>query len=385
MAKLGENSKVKRFSVLMIFLVMTVIFFGAEVITRIFRPYYTPDTVKAASLAYTPSLFARKLLQPRAGLVEQLHSGGKEQFYINEAGYRGSSFPVQKPEGERRIVIVGGSAVFDIYAFDAIDQEPRDWPSLVEADLKSQGHENIRVINAGIPGHASFDSFGRLYSQIWMYEPDVVLLYNAWNDIKYFRKLSQSAPLISLYAPHASSEANPFINYQGSLDRLLSYSQFYTRYVRSRYFLWKINVGLEGMIEEGELQDSYSPFGPRQFQLNVELFVDTCRNIRATPILLTQATLVSRDTSEEDRIRLKGAYDMQKLTHDALVGAYEETYAIIRSVGQKKDVAILDLARQFNGRGDLFVDSVHTTQKGSQQFSKIVAQFLSELLDAKVS
>ncbi len=380
MNKLEGKSKKNLFSFLMAIFVMAGIFLGAEVLTRIFRPYYTPDTVREASLVYVPSIFARSLLAPRQGLVSRLHSSGQESFYINEAGYRGVSLPVQKPKGERRVVIIGGSAVFDPFAIDKMGQEPTDWPSLVEYELKDRGYENVRVINAGIPGHASFDSLGRLYSQLWMYDPDFVLLYNGWNDIKYFRKLSQSAPLISLYHPRDEME-NPFIHYQGILDRLFSYSQFYTRYVRGRYFLSKLKVGLEGQIEEGKPQDTYSPFGPRQFRLNVELFVDTCRNIGATPVLLTQATLVSEQNSAEDRVRLKGGYDLQKLTHEALVRAYKEIYEVIRSVSNKKSVRMLDLASQLNGQSALFADSVHTTRKGSKKFSVVVSQFLGKLLD----
>jgi lysophospholipase L1-like esterase len=102
--------------------------------------------------------------------------------------------------------------------------ETRDWPHLVERFLWNKGYDNVEVINAGISGHASFDVLGQLYSELWIYEPDYVLFYGAWNDIKYFRKLTPEHPVISLYEPF-DKKSNPFTDYQGPLDRFLSNSQ----------------------------------------------------------------------------------------------------------------------------------------------------------------
>jgi len=329
--------------------------------------------VRDASVPFVPSIFSRHRLKPTIE-GQKAH----ESFYINEAGFRGPSFSIPKPEGLTRIIIIGGSAVFDKPAEDKYKRD--DWPHLAEQFLKKLGYGQVEVINAGIPAHASFDSLGRLYSQIWMYEPDFVLLYNAWNDIKYFRKLTPHAPLISLYGPY-DDKRNPFMNYQGLWDRLFSFSQLYVK-VRSRYYKWKKLFGKEGIIEAGEFQDTYSPYGPQQYRLNVELFVDACRNIGATPILLTQATLVTTDNSREERERI--VYKYPKLSHSALVRAYEETYQIIQSVGKEKGALVLDLASQFNGQTDLFKDHVHTTKKGSEQIASAVARFLGKLLDKQV-
>jgi hypothetical protein len=98
-------------------------------------------------------------------------------------------------------VIVGGSSVFDANARDASEEAGRDWPHLAEGFLKRSGYSDVDVINAGAPGHATFDSLGRLYSQIWIYQPDYVLLYNCWNDVKYFRVVTPEQPLITPFRP----------------------------------------------------------------------------------------------------------------------------------------------------------------------------------------
>lgn len=303
---------------------------------------------------------------------EEPHRG----YFINAVGFRGPEFAVRKSKGLTRIVVIGGSAVFDQNAKNASANDGKDWPHRVERLLREEGIEGVEVINAGVPGHASFDSFSRLYAQLWMYKPDYVLFYEAWNDIKYFRKLTPETPLTSLYQP--GMQSNPFIEYQGFFDRLLSHSQLYVK-VRNQYYSWKFRVGGEGIIPEAEYQNTYSSYGVKQYKLNVELIVDACRNIGATPILLTQATLVSANNSAEERKLIR--YEYQSLTHSALVRAFEETYQVIRSVAQEKQVAVLDIAKELNGNVELFTDHVHLSEKGSEQVAQRVAEFMSSYFE----
>jgi lysophospholipase L1-like esterase len=206
-----------------------------------------------------------------------------------------------------------------------------------------------------------------------MFEPDYVLFYGAWNDIKYFRQLTPEKPLISIFDKTYTS--NPFIEYEGFWDRVLSSSQLYMKF-RNQYYGWKFYVGEEGVIPTAsQYQDTYSYDAVKQYKLNVELIVDTCRNVGATPILLTEATLVSQSNSPKERGLI--GYKYQSLTHSALVKAFDDTYEVIRSVGREKDAAVLDLAKELNGNIEFFTDSVHLTAKGSMEVAKRVADFLA--------
>ena len=171
---------------------------------------------------------------------------------------------------------------------------------------------------------------------------------------------------------------NPFIEYQGPWDRFLSSSQLYVKF-RNRYYSWKYPVGDEGVILQAEYKDTYSPYAVKQYRLDVELIVDACRNIGATPVLVTQATLASANNSPEERKMIQ--YHYQHLTHPALVRAFDETYGVLRSVGKEKKVAVLDLAKEFNGKVELFTDAVHLTKKGSEKVADRVAGFLALRLE----
>jgi len=99
---------------------------------------------------------------------------------INEKGYRGHNFETKKPDGVIRIMVYGGSAAFDTMVSDG-----KDWPSQVEAKLRESGFPQVEVVNAGIMGHTSLESVARLFTEGFVFQPDYVVIYNGWNDIKY--------------------------------------------------------------------------------------------------------------------------------------------------------------------------------------------------------
>lgn len=355
---------------------VSIVLVCGEILVRVSSRYNTPTTISEHSLQYVPSIFARHLLKPNQIVKPQLAWGVRPEeeaadltYFINEFGYRGPSFSIPKPKGIWRIVVLGGSAVFDFNA--------DDWPYLIQHYLKAMGHTNVEVINAGVPGHASFDSLGRLYSQIWTWEPDYILVYHGWNDIKYFRTLVREKPLVNHFRPY-DENTDPFRTYQGWLDKLLCMSQLYVKF-RNQYFIWRMKPGPEGTIPEAEYSLTYSSLAVHQFRLTLQLIVDAARNTGATPILLTQATLVSTDNSKEDRKRI--AYEYQGLSHPALVKAFRSSNQIIVSVAREKGADFLDLAHMFSGQSDLFSDHVHTTQGGSRIIAEATAAFLADKLE----
>ena len=350
-----------------------------ELIVRLFLPYNTPDTVRRHSLQYLPSAFARHRLAPdqtltTAGAWGRRPGGGEDDraFRINERGYRGAPIETPKPPGTVRIVVLGGSSVFDINA-----SEGHDWPHLAQEMLRTMGHPGVEVINAGVPGHATGDSLGRLYSQIWMYEPDYVLVYGAWNDMKYMGALDPGHPLIEVVPPY-DPRADPFQNYRGLLDRVLCHSQIYVK-LRNRHFLRRLEPGIEGARGAVPAQSSPVAWGLRQYRLNLDLLVDGSRDIGAIPLLITEATLVAPGNGPGEKARIH--YEYQSMDHDALIGAFQDLYRAVREVGRDKNVAVLDLAARLNGRPELFEDQVHTTPLGSRTIAAEVAEFLNKVMD----
>lgn len=232
--------------VVSLFLSVTAVLAVGEIYIRLSKPYETPDTWRRDSLEYEATIFARHTFPKMRQTMRERKGTGNAK--INNKGYRGRDFQVPKPEKKIRMIFLGGSAAFDSHA-----PEGKDWPHLVENGLRESGYKEVECINASVPGHASWDSLGRLYSEIWMFEPDYIFVYHAWNDIKYFKWLKPDQSLLRGYRPGSVVNkdlmvGNPFMYYTGHIDRLLCISQLYVR-LRWRYWSWRLGlIGPEGLI-----------------------------------------------------------------------------------------------------------------------------------------
>ncbi|MEJ2313167.1 MAG: hypothetical protein P8Y11_12275, partial [Gemmatimonadales bacterium] len=330
------------------------------------------------SLEYEAALFARHIFPRRE---QEKESRWGDRYSINARGYRGDNFVVPKPPGMVRIVVLGGSAAFDIHA-----AEGDDWPSRVENRLKAVGFDSAEVINAAVPGHASWDSLGRLFSEIWMFEPDYILVYHCWNDLKYFVRLGPERSLLRVYRPKRTEEGaylveNPFLYDRGWLDRILLHSQLYVR-LRERWLLRQMGeVTLEGLAPDSDyarVETDGRSWGRRQFALNLRLLADAAREAGARPVLVTQARLVAASNGPRERERI--AYDMVGMNHDRLVRGFAACDEAVFEVAGEKQIDVIDASSALTGNSAYFEDHVHTTGAGSRALAETVALHLGRIL-----
>ena len=79
----------------------------------------------------------------------------------------------------------------------------------------------------------------------------------------------------------------------------------------------------------------------RQYESNLRLLADAAPDVGATPILLTQARLVTAENGAMERERIR--HDSVHLSHDALVRAFEDCDRAVLAVAEAEDVPMLDL------------------------------------------
>lgn len=363
-----------------LFLSIGLLFLLGEVGVRIFvkNAHITPGFLSQHSVQFEPAVLARHLFKQEPRRVERLTGRKKSMIWeINGKGYRGENFDVKKPEGIIRIIIYGGSAVFDIE-----NTKGKDWPNRVQESLRKAGFSNVEVINAGIPGHTSLESVGRLFGEGHLFKPDYVLIYNAWNDIKYFT--SDKSPLRAIRP--VLQTFDPRVQYKNFLDRwLCEWSRLYT-VLRRIYYKKKLKLSKEGMKKfEGARHsiEMLNPDGFRQYRLAMEIFVDLARNIGAQPILLTQARLVhaSTDLSLEKRERVD--YHHVGLSHEALVETFDRLDVIVRNVATEKGSLLFDASAHLSGKPWVFEDHVHVTPEGSDALAQFVAENFQVILNKR--
>ncbi len=333
----------------------------------------SPDVLRQQSLQYEPALFARHIFQAKAHSVSHALGNKKGlQWEINEKGYRGPNFETIKPPNTIRVIVYGGSATFDTRT-----DKNSDWPHLVEKKLREAGFPHVEVINAGIPGHTAVESVGRFFTEGFMFSPDYALLYNAWNDMKYFGA-NQSFLRTVKSTLHQFDYRIHNINF---LDQWLCNSSHLYNVLRRVYFKKKIKLGREGIITSQDTRSSITSLNPlqfRQYQLAVEMFVDLARNIGAKPILITQARLVHPENTEEQKKRID--YHHIGLSHHAILETFSRQDAIMKNVALSKNIPVFDAAQEFSGMDWAFFDHVHFLPAGSEAMAEFISSKLKEIL-----
>lgn len=104
-------------------------------------------------------------------------AGDRER--INSLGFRGEDIALEKPDGVYRVVAIGGSTTFGVYL-----PWRNSYPHYLQEVLRERlGTDRIEVVNAGLTGSTAAESFHRMPTQILPLDPDMVIIYHAFNDL----------------------------------------------------------------------------------------------------------------------------------------------------------------------------------------------------------
>ena len=384
-----------RFVIVMILTSLLIALALAEAWLRLFppSPYITPDTLREAfALPHQPAVFATSILSGKPRHVQSVSIDGTDtavNYHINSLGYRGAEFTPDKPAGTLRIIIYGGSQVFNLQA-----GRGEDWPHLVGERLRQQGLEQVEVINAGIPGNASYDSFGRLFAEGHLFRPDIIVLDNLWNDIKRFH---ENRPLLRTARP-AQPWKDPRLYYRFPGDRYLT--EHLQLYGRLRYLLgnWLVGGALErrastptqsAATTAGGIAATKDPAAKaphwqfadnalRQYQLNLQMFVELARSIDAQAVLMLQPRLASPSNGVAERAKINYSYVAMQPAE--LLAAFAAGDAITRNVAATTATPLLDFSTSLNGRQEYFADHVHLKADGNRKLADLMAGQLVPLV-----
>jgi|GEM_PF-4498622 len=339
-----------------------------EIVLRIFANHNATFTErKSLNLVYQPSGFTSFLPIPGQTVYATNDDGlekSKIKFHINGQGYRGSDFPVKKPSGELRLVILGGSHVFDPFSFDY--QGNPGFPKLIEERFQKIGI-NLRVINAGHPGHDIHHCLAKIIYDLPRFQPDFVILNSIWNDLKWISCADTSRAII-LYPPLAM-EKNPLIEPVSFLDYLFGWSTFYRK---GRDYYWKdlLPKFERDRIFEGNpnylipVKQDFA-YGLDEYRRYLDTAITSIQLAGAVPILAIEERLVSSKNDSTQKALIDYNQILVK-SHDALVSLFTACDSIIYLTAEKEKVFVIDANRIVGGNPIFFNDHIHLTPDGSR-------------------
>lgn len=181
----------KQFLAGIIFIIL--ILFSIEGISRVYDIWYPSGCILVKS-----EIFQNLDMNNKRSICDDFRSleFGDWPFYqmlpdqhfqtinINSHGFRGPEFSTIKPENTYRIFVIGGSTTFGT----GTTSDSTTISGFLQQKLETENlPKKIEVINTGISALYSGTEVGLIKEQILELDPDLLIIYDGWNDItKHF-------------------------------------------------------------------------------------------------------------------------------------------------------------------------------------------------------
>ncbi|MCX5692519.1 MAG: GDSL-type esterase/lipase family protein [Candidatus Omnitrophica bacterium] len=297
---------------------------------------------------------------------------GKIKLHINSLGFRGKEFD---PDDARpfRVFVLGGSSVFNRSGNDNIG-----FCAILEKKLQAKYPDrDIEIVNAGVSGYTTFHSLINLSTRILDYNPDAIIVYHSWNDIKAWPYLNRKA------------------SYGQSWQRI--YSQFETHNalatLANHSYLWLAMKPLrrhlrEFFPEELEMasvvektlrpnEGGDTDYGKLVYKRNIRNIVTVAKKNGVQVLLINPLTLVhSRNSSEEKR---RIAYRLVKVPAERLPQLMSDAGKILEEVALEERVPYIDLNKRIGQNLVNLFNQIHLTPQGNEAIAEYLSQHWDEI------
>lgn len=305
---------------------------------------FAEDRLRHTRPRYRPHPYSAYALTP--GYVDA--SGGTHH---NALGFRGPELPPDSAGTRLTIAALGGSTTYG----STLSADSDTYPSQLEGVLRSAtGRLDVAVVNAGTPGHTSFESLVTFAFRVLPLDPDIIVVYDGVNDL------------------HAR-RARRYVPDNTSYRRSWSLEDDWRRAALRRSWLLRLaalgagrlgRLGVEDYTRnEAELEPGslslLADHPPAHFRRNV---VSLVRLARAHGIRVVLCTVAAHPG-------LTDHYMATPYYRDGLA----EMNAVIRAVAAAEGVVLADVAAGIPAQAALWDDGVHLTAAGSRIQAEIVA------------
>jgi len=302
------------------------------------------------------------------GLRIPVPNGHFGHIRINSLGFRSPEIVVPKPPDTVRLAFLGASTT---YCAEVSGNEAA-WPEQVWRKLE-QALPGVKLdyVNAGVPGYGVGTSQMNLERRVAPLAPDVIVYYEATNDLK----------------------GNSF-----ALAQAAGLAQRRTE----QQFLWPAKYSLLWYLAEKNLRVLEQGRAAKEtrtlvvdrdrlttpFRRDLTAFVAAAHRITSTVVLVTFSSRLRRSQSAEEQARAAQTdlYYMPYMSVDALLDAYEAYNDVIRGVARQEGAVLIDGEDSIPGDALHFADSVHFTDRGSAAMASRVTEGLlaSDLVRARL-
>lgn len=280
--------------------------------------------------------------------------------YHNDRGFKTKNFKIKKDDSITRIVTLGGSSVYGYQL-----QNDQTWPSYLQSELNNKDSE-YEVINLGITNYNTFHILGLMNSLVLDMEPDIIILYESWNDIKYFDSKKDSntiedtdqAPIYS--KSYYLTDLSYFITFcRAVLNKISNEKNFSTR-------------ERAGSINSDK-QLSNNSHGLSVYKRNINTLAAISRAHKIKLILSTQLSLYKDYNTEKEQGML--IFGRNNYYLDAL----DRCDSILQDIANEyQNVYFINVKNGIEASPETMLDHIHPTKEGSEKIAKALSDFITK-------
>jgi len=363
---LSNRSKIK---IIIVVVFMCLGFFALEFAMR-FREFKKTGTWNVdyqyyynnIERIYEPHPFFTRSLKPDS----VLHYG-KRELAINSSGFRGKEVPLEKSKGILRIACLGGSTTFGF----AADDGGSTYPSILQNLLIEKYGKNIEVINAGVPGWMTTESLINFELRLLDYDPDIILLYNAFNDIVVNRW---------------PDFQNDYRHFTKPAVRYKSAKSFFDRSFLVLKLKWKYGRRNKSGNHYGVNRKRYDTVldeGVQTFERNIRSLVSVARknNIQ---VVLSNFSVAFDQAQSKEKQQNNGIFAYAyapDLSVTGLMDGLKKYNQVQKNIADDLDLVFVDTVSIMNGKDEYFSDSMHFSKEGFQMLASL---FASVIIDGRL-
>lgn len=296
------------------------------------------------------------------------YRGEKFNVHINKEGFRGKELGPPGSDDIFRVVFLGGSSTQGLESPDdaTIPAVLEDMLNKDRDFLAMLGKSKAEVVNAGMIGHTSFEINNLLNKEILKLEPDLLVLYSAFNDCRH----------TGVFEAMGIFEDN-------IVKRVMkkSWAWFYNHSLLFATLYEKFTLFKKKSIQVSRADEvAFIPY-----RENVNAMIDSASRNGIEFAILKQPLFIKGLPALQDKAFF-GSIKGRIKEGDELT--YEEAYYWMQSrqldaldsISSDKGVMIIDPLPEVEKRDkeELFHDIVHLKKKGNALLAGVTYEYLKE-------
>lgn len=311
---------------------------------------------------------------------------GRQRYTINNSGFRGEEIELEKGDDTFRVFVLGGSTVF----CGDVPIEDTHCGVLQRELRRAYPNHTIEVQNAGVDWHSSAHSVIKLLMNVQDFDPDLIIVFHAINDI--LRSLSPDAfaegPYRRDYSHYYGAVANyvhPRSSGRFMLDMYFGFWCSDFRFDRIRV-LGPDGNGIKGakMLFAPKAVEVDIPEWKSvgSFERNMRDLVTIAR-AKGIPLLMANQPYFYRDDltpREREVVWFPETHQSngEKPSIASMIAAMELFNGVSERIAAETGTRFVDLERVVPKTLEYFYDDVHYTRPGN---AAVAQAFLEAILD----